>query len=248
MGVYYNIDGADKGVDMVVWIVALIAIAAAFVTLSGFVLPRLLFYTKYDVNGSSDRGIKKVDYDEGSVVFEPSPEVKKFISGYALSVRDGKRVLVCKLAQKLAYIDYDVIVFDKDDKVLRVFNIKENVTDGEYTRVVELPDVTEYVSLMINEADGQTFKHKVVKNVSAGRVCAFIACTAALIAAAVFGIKICCAYLFAGLFRESFIVLGKSNTVTAIIAAIAVVIDIIFTVIAFAVRRATTKGGKYGGR
>ena len=242
MGVYYNIDGADKGVDMAVWIVALIAIAAAFVALSGFVLPRLLFYTKYDVNGSSDRGIKKVD-DEGSVVFEPSPEVKKFISGYALSVRDGKRVLVCKLAQKLAYIDYDVIVFDKDDKVLRVFNIKENVTDGEYTRVVELPDVTEYVSLMINEADGQTFKHKVVKNVSAGRVCAFIACTAALIAAAVFGIKICCAYLFAGLFRESFIVLGKSNTVT-----IAVVIDIIFTVIAFAVRRATTKGGKYGGR
>lgn len=233
---------------MAVWIIALIAIAATFVALSAFVLPRLLFYTKYDVSGSADRGIKKVDEDDGSVVFEPSPEAKQFISGYALSVRDEKRVLVCKLCKKLAYLDYDVIVFDKDDKVLRVFNVKEDVADKEYTRVVELPDATEYVSLMINEADGQKFAHKVVKNVSAGRILAFIACTAVLIVAAVFGVKVCCAYLFAGLFRESFIALGKSNAVTAVIAAAAVAIDIIFTVIAFAVRRATSKGGKYGGR
>lgn len=226
---------------MAVWILALIAIIIVFSAVSVFVLPRFLFCTRYAVEGSADRGVKKVDDGDGSsIVFEPAPEFRPYIASYALSYRDGKRVLVCRLSDKVKYLDYDIIIFDSNDKVKQVFNVKET-PDGDYTHVVELPCDTDYVSLVINEADEKKFANKVMKNTPALRIAAFIGCSAVLIALAVFGIKVCCAYMFAGLFRESYITLGKSNWVTAVIAAVAVIIFVIFTLIGFAARKKKRK-------
>lgn len=233
---------------MAVWILALIAIIVAFTAIAVFALPRLLFYTRYDVSGTADRGVKKVDDDDGqSIVFAPAPAARKYISSYALSYRDGKRVLVCKLNAKINYLDYDVIVFGDNDKVDRVFNVKDTVAEADYTHVVELPCDTDYVSLMINEADGEKFKNKVLKSTPAVRIIAFVLLSAVLIALAVFGIKVCFAYMLAGLFRESYMALGKSNVVTAVIAAVAVCVYAVLTVVAFALRRRKTGKSSGGG-
>ncbi|MCH5164819.1 MAG: hypothetical protein J1G01_00260 [Clostridiales bacterium] len=230
---------------MAIWIFTLIAIAAAFIAFAGFVLPKILFYTRFEIDGTADRGIKKIDEDDRfGIVCEPPLEARKYIKEYALTRSDDKSVLVCKLGSELNYIDYDILVFDEKDKPQRVFNVKENVTGKEYTRVVELPSGTAYVSLFVNEADGQKFRHSFEKHASTGRVAAFIALSAVLIALAVIGIKVCFAYLFAGIFRESFIVLGKSTAVTAIIFAAVTLVDIILTVTAFLLRRSASKGGK----
>ena len=227
---------------MAVWILALIAIIIVFSGVAVFVLPRFLFCTRYAVDGSRDRGVKKMDDEDGqSIVFEPAPEFRPYISSYALSYRDGKRVLVCRLSDKVQYLDYDIIIFDSNDKVKQVFNVKE-APSGDYTHVVEVPGDTDYVSLVINEADNNKFPNKVMKNTPPGRIAAFIGCSAVLIALAVFGIKVCCAYMFAGLFRESYVTLGRSNWVTAVIAVAAVIIFVIFTVIGFAIRKRKYKG------
>lgn len=233
--------------DIWVWILIIIVIAAVFLLLAGYVLPKLLFRARYDVQDSNDRGIKKIDGDGGqSLVFEPQLETRKYIKSYALIDRDGKRVLVCKLNGKISYIDYDVIVFADGEKAHRVFNVKDAVDGNEYTKVVELPANTEYVSIMINEADGEVIKHKVVKSISTKRMVLFILLSAVLITLSIFGIKACCAYAFGGLFAESFTVLWKSNAVTAIIAVCAVALDIILTVAAFFAMRAGQKAGKNG--
>lgn len=233
--------------DIWVWILIIIAIAAVFLLLAGYVLPKLLFRTRYDIQDSNDRGIKKFDGDGGqSLVFEPEPEARKYIKSYALLDRGGERVLVCKLNGAISYIDYDVIVFDGGEKARHVFNVKDAVDGNEFTKVVELPANTEYVSIMINEADGEVIMHNVVKNISARRIALFILLSAVLITLSIFGIKACCAYAFGGLYAESFTVLWRSNAVTAIIAVCAVVLDIILTVAAFFAMRAGQKAGKNG--
>lgn len=233
--------------DTWAWILIMLVIAAVFILLAGFILPKLLFKVRYALVGSNDRGVKKIDGDDGqSLVFEPEPETRKYIKSYALLDRDGARVLVCKLNGKFEYIDYDVIVFGGGQKANPVFNVKDAVCGNEYTKVVELPAYTENVSIMINEVDGEAFKHSVVKNISARRIALFILLSAVLITLSIFGIKACCAYAFGGLFAESFAVLWKSNAVTVIIAVCAVALDVILTVAAFIAVRAGQRTGKNG--
>lgn len=221
------------------WIVAIIAICAAYVAIAAFLLPMLLFRTRYAVNEPIDRGIKKtVNDDESSIVFEPAPSTAKYIARYAITERDGKRELVCKLADRFDFIDYDIVVFDGDGKPAQVFNIKDGVSGGEYTRAVELPCDTDFVSVIVNGVDDKTFSRRVVKNVAAGWITLFIALNALLTAAAVIGVKTCLAYMGAGLFTESFLVKADSMVVTAITVAIAVAFDIVVTVVAFIMRRA----------
>lgn len=219
------------------WIFTMIGIIAGFTVLAVVLLPRLLFVTRYVVDDAFDRGIRTVDDEESpSIVFEPSADVRGYISRYVLSVVEGKRVLVCKLAKPLAFVDYDIIVFDENDRVDKVFNIKDGVAGEEYTHVVELPFNTEYISIVLNAADGETFKHKLVKKTSAGRIALFILFSAMLITAAVFGLKYCCAYMFGGLYRESFIEFGHSIAVTGAIAGGVCALHALFTVIAFKLR------------
>lgn len=221
------------------WIFAIIGIAVAYLALAVFVLPRLLFRAKYAVSAPADRGIKKIkDDDEPALVFEPSDRNKAHIKKYAVAEKDGKRMLIIKLAHETQYIDYDIVVFNAADKAERAFNVKEAVKGAECTRAVELPGNTEYVSVIINEVDGVKYRSGVFKNVAAWRIALFMLLSAACTFAAVFGIKVCLAYMGAGIFFESFTLKPYSITVTCIIAAVAVAFDIVITVVAFLMRRA----------
>ena len=187
-------------------------------------LPRLLFRAKYAVSAPADRGIKKIkDDDEPALIFEPSDRNKAHIKKYAVAEKDGKRMLIIKLAHETQYIDYDIVVFNAADKA---------------ERAVELPGNTEYVSVIINEVDGVKYRSGVFKNVAAWRIALFMLLSAACTFAAVFGIKACLAYMGAGIFFESFTLKPYSITVTCIIAAVAVAFDIVITVVAFLMRRA----------
>ncbi len=223
------------------YVFAIIGIAAVYLVLAVFVLPKLLFRARYSVAKPVDRGIKKVEGDEPALVFQPTTDVAEHVSRYAIVERDGKRVLVCKLAHNIDYIDYDVVVFSDDAKAENAFNIKDGVRGTEYTKPVELPGNTECVSLIINEVDGKKYKNGVFKNVAAWRVAVFLLCTAVLTFAAVFGIKTCLAYMAAGIFGESFIFKGESIAVTCIIAGIIVLFDVVLTVVAF-IARITPRG------
>ena len=50
-------------------------------------------------------------------------------------------------------IVYDVALFDKNGKVFKVLNVREEVGRAGYAREIALPRKTEYVSLYLNAAD-----------------------------------------------------------------------------------------------
>lgn len=218
------------------YVFAIIGIALAYLILAGIVMPKLLFRARYTVAKPEDRGIKKVDGDEPALVFVPTTAVAKHISRYAIIERDGKRVLVCKTAHNIDYIDYDVVIYSGDSKAENAFNIKDGVRGNEYTKPVELPGNTECVSIVINEVDGKKFKTQLFRGIAAWRIAVYLVITAVLTFAAVFGIKACLAFMGAGLFGESFNAKLQSIGVTCIIAAIIVVFDVVVTVAAFIAR------------
>lgn len=225
------------------YIFAIIGIAVVYLALAAFVLPKLLFRAKYSVSAPVDRGIKKIDGDEPALVFEPTTAIKKHISRYAITEKDGKRLFVIKLAHPTEYIDYDIVVYAAG-KAARAFNVKEEVKNRDYTRTVEIPSDTECVSVILNAVDGRKYRNGVFKNVAAWRIVLFMLLSAVCTFAAVFGVKICLAYMSGGIFAESFIYRPYSIAVTCIIAAIAVAFDIVMTTVAFLMRRIVVKGGK----
>lgn len=230
---------------MVVWIIALIAIIIAFLAIAAFVLPRFFLHNKCAIKKSADRGIKRtVDRDGESVLYEPSPRVKKYIKQYVLTCRDGEKSIVCKMNKRTKYVDYDIVVFNAANAVKCILNVKEAVTERGYSHVIKLPDDAAYVSLNLNEANDKTFDSKVLSRVSAGRIFLFVLISAALIAVTVIGIRVCCAYLFGGLFRESLIYENASIIYTAIIGGAVAVVDLVITLTAVLIKNHGGAGKK----
>lgn len=217
---------------MAVWIFALIAIVAVFLIIATLVLPKLFLHNKCALNGSLDRGIKRTASRHGeSCLYEPSPQVRKYIKKYVLTVRDGKKVLVCKLGKNFKFLDYDIVVFDSTNKVRCILNVKELPTGNGYTRVIHLPDEAAYVSLNVNGVDDIIFPHRVLSRVSGVKVLIFALCSAALVLFTVVGIRICCSYLFGGVFSESLLVESNSTLFTVIIGSAVAAADLVATLI-----------------
>lgn len=217
---------------MAVWIFALIALTAVFLGIAVFVLPKLFLHNKCALSDSTDRGIKRTESrDSEGCLYEPSLEVRKYIKKYVLAVRDGKKVLVCKLGKNFGFLDYDIVVFGGDGKVRCVLNVKEALSETGYTRVVALPDDAAYVSLVINGVDDIVFPHKALSRVSAIKVLCFALCSAALVLVTVIGVKVCCAYLFGGLFTESLLIEDNSIIFTVIVGSVVVSVDMLLTLV-----------------
>ena len=118
------------------------------------------------------------------------------------------------------------------------------ISANGYSHVVKLPDDTAYVSLNLNEANDKTFDSKVLSRVSAGRILLFVLISAILIALTVMGIRVCCAYLFGGLFRESLIYENESILYTGIIGAAVAAVDLVITLTAVLVKNYGGAGKK----
>ncbi|MCH5154764.1 MAG: hypothetical protein J1F71_06085 [Clostridiales bacterium] len=233
---------------MAVWIFALLAIIAIFLSVATLVLPKLFLHNKCALTGSCDRGIKsRVGRRDQSILYEPSPSVRRYIKKYVLAVRDGDKVLVCKLSKRFKYLDYDIVVFGSDDKVRCILNVKELPAETGYTRVIKLPEEASYVSININGVDDIIFPSRVLSRVSFVRVLIFALCSALLVAVTVLGIRICCTYLFGGLFSESLLVEGKSTLFTVIIGSVVAAADMLLTLVLVLIKNnkgASKKAGK----
>lgn len=189
---------------MAIWIVILIAVIAVYCIISVAYLPRLFLHDKCSVKRTRDRGVKKVEQGgELSCLYVPPAWMARHIKSYVISERDGVKSLVCKLAKRTEYIDYDIVVFDETGASRGVINVKENIDDKEYTSVVALPPETAFISLNINEADNLVFDSRVLSRVSGLKIALFSLLTTLLMGLALFGIVVSCAHLFGGLYCES---------------------------------------------
>lgn len=230
---------------MAIWIFAMIVIVAVFLLIATLVLPKLFLHNKCALSGSLDRGIKRTIGKRGmSILYEPSPSVRKYIKKYVLTVQDGSKALVCKLSKRYKYLDYDIVVFDSENKVRCILNVRELPQDTGYTRVIKLPDDAAYVSINVNGVDDTIFPRRVLSRVSFARVLIFTLSSAALVAATVLGLRICCTYIFGGVFSESLMVDGASTLFTVIVGSSVAFVDLVLTLILVLVKNSRVAGKK----
>lgn len=227
---------------MVIWSILLVLTIIVSIAFASVVLPRMFLKTRYTITRSGDRGIKKVIEKNGqSILFEPVLKWRKYIPQYVLAERNGEKQLKCKVASDIQYISYDIILFNNRDEIFDVLTIKERV-EGEFTKTVDLPEITSYVAINVNEVDATDFSAPMTAKVPTGKLIKFLLCSAVCIFLEIMCVKVCCANIFGGVFKESFVLDIESAAVTIAIAVLLIFINWIVSFIAIKIR-----GGKKGG-
>ena len=170
------------------------------------------------------------------MVFQPEEKWRKYIDQYVLSERNGKKELMCKVDPELEYIEFDVVVFNNRDKLECVIKNKELLEQNGYTKIVELPEETSYVSINILKVENQAFEDHVsgkVKKENFGKF--LLGSSAVIIMEAIFA-KICLANIFGGVLRESFVVNFMSLLISLAIVVVMILINVLLSSIAIKMR------------
>ena len=224
-------------VVMLIWAGLLILTMVAALSIASIALPRMFLRTRYTVDKSNDRGIKKVYERNGmSLVFEPELKWRKYVKQYVLAERYGKKELMCKLDNAITFIDFDVVCFNNQNKVFSVIKVKDLVDGKGVSKVVELPDDTSYVSIVVSRVDGMQYEDHLTAKIKAGKLFRFSWLCSLVLFIEILFVKVCLANIYGGVFKESFVLNGKSTLVTLAIAGILIAINFIVTAIAVKVR------------
>lgn len=224
---------------MFVWILLLTIAVGAYIMVASILLPRLYLKMRYTVTQSNDRGLKSVLEKSGkSMVFEPEQKWRKYVKQYVLSERDGVKELTCKISEDITYLELDLALFNNQDKMFKVIRVKDLVEKSGYTKTVELPEETSYVSIVVSKVDGEEFEDHLSAKVSGGRLFKFLTACSFLLIMEIMCVKVCCANIFGGVFRESFVLNLESLYATLILIGAAILINVIVTSLAIKVREA----------
>lgn len=191
---------------MLFWILllALGIVLFAFFTIGVF--PKMFLKNKYRITKPLDRGLKKYRFSdtEYAVLYEPSLEARNFITQYILAKKDGKKFIKCKIAPNIAYIDFDIILFDSHGKSFLVMSSMDVIGNDRLTQETELPKETAFVSVLVNQVNDTVIRQE--KNVQT-KVSSIMMFGLATLASSMV-LAICFVFsfsrIFGGLFKESF--------------------------------------------
>ena len=104
----------------------------------------------------TDRGLLRVKFPGGrGVVYEPDPRVRRYVPKYALFTSEGKKYIRLRVDQRVNYIRYDVVTFDRRGRLLDVLEVSERLTSAGSPRAVRLPTATAYASVIPRKIDGE---------------------------------------------------------------------------------------------
>ena len=170
-----------------------------------------------------------------AVVYAPSLSVRRYIKQYILAKKDGKKTIKCKLAPDVTYINFDVVLFNSENKAFLVMNSSDVMTEGETTDEMELPQDTSYATLLINQVNDTVLRKEKSVNIGFWHLFGFSICNVVASVVASFCLMYSISNLFGGIFRESFpekmITSGLAFIVPAAVSlAITVIASIILNV------------------
>ena len=104
----------------------------------------------------TDRGLLRVKFPKGrGVVYEPDPRVRRYVSKYALFTSEGKKYIRLRVDQRINYIRYDVVAFDRRGRLLDVLEGSERLASAGSPRAGRLPTATAYASVIPRKIDGE---------------------------------------------------------------------------------------------
>ena len=179
-------------------------------------------HNKYKIKTVKDRGIKKYKTakDERGIVYEPDLETRKYIYQYVLTDDGKEKRLKCKIADSISYLEYDIALFDRNHKVFKVLNVCELIEEAGFTKSVELPQETSYITIILNRVDNEMMERPIRAKISVSKAIMFALLSLALSLVTAFSFKQGIAYSIGGVFRESFMNDADGRTVTVIATVI----------------------------
>ena len=224
---------------------AIFAVAVLlFLALHIFVMPKIFFRVRFRVQSPAGRGIKVIRERSGkSIVYDSDVKIRKYIPQYLISERNGKKQLVCRVNEHLAYLDYDIAIFDQFNTVTDILHVREAIGEREYTKPVDLPDHAAYAAVYLNEADGRTFQSRLKGRISGKCWAGYLFMCALIDILAVFAVRLCLANLFGGIYGESFLNAPASKATAWAIAAIVIAFNAVLAPLAVRLR-ARKKGDR----
>jgi len=183
-----------------VWLFGSIAI---YIVLVALLFTKIFLRLSNPLSKPTDRGISKfVDGTNRGIRYESYPTVRKYIPEYVVMKRDGKKVLIPRINSGIQFINYDVVLFDVDNKVINTLNVKELVDEGaEYLQDVYLPMQTAYVSLIVNSVNAKTI-NTVSLGVKIPNLILFSILTFIFSVVEAFGVERCLAKFLAGKYMD----------------------------------------------
>ena len=206
---------------MAVGIIVLILSVVLFMVLMTLVLPKCMLRVVYKVNKATDRGVKRCLFEgKRCIVYDSSRENKAVIKQYSILQEDGYKTLRCKLTQDVDYLDCDIVLFNRYNKVFKVINVKEDIVGMAMTRATRLPDETSYIRIIIRRVNRTSIKRKPPVKVTGLSIFLFSLVAIALTAVEIFAVRACCSYCFGDVYRESFIASSEGLIAIIILAAI----------------------------
>ena len=215
------------------WVITLIASVVVYVVLMAYVFPRVLLKTELVVWVPRDRGIKNVKETMGrTIVYQPALEYRKYLPQYLISERNGEKILLCKLASCVKYIDYDVVTYDGFGRECKIINVKELIDKESYTQQLPLEDKVAYVSIAVNTVNDQVLTVHRKKPVEKWKIAVYTMACIFTTVLAIFTVKLCCSNMFGGVFRETFMAEGTSVWLTVGIGLAAAAVNLFFVLLA----------------
>lgn len=218
---------------MAVGVIVLVLSVVLFIALMTLVLPKHMLRVVYKVNKATDRGVKRCLYKgKRCIVYDSSRENKAVIRQYSILQEDGYKTLRCKLTQDIEYLDCDIVLFNRYNKVFKIVNVKEDIIGMSMTRATRLPDETAYIRIIIRRVNRTVIKRKPPVKVTGLSIFLFSLVAIVLTALETFVVRACCSYCFGDVYRESFIAsaqglisIGVLAVVMGVVGAITIAIS-----------------------
>lgn len=234
---------------MALWIFLLIVLCGGFIAAHAYILPTLFLKMHYNSSNLPDRGIKAIDEEDGgrSIVYEPDVRLQNYVKKYVLSVRDGKKYFTCKIDDCVKYLDYDIVLFDKNGNSFKILTVKELIIKRGVTNTYELPDKTVYVSLALNEVNDQKVKGTITKKVKGSGVALHLMFSTVIELFSVLCVKILIGKMFGGIFFESFVFVGSTWIFTLLLFLSMIFVNVLITLFLVFIKNKTSKEVKSNG-
>ena len=103
-----------------------------------------------------ERGLEKYVFATGrAIAYEPSMDIRKYVSQYVLFSESGEKFIKCKTGDGVKHVECILTVYGRNDKVIGIYKIQASANKDGYTDSVLIPRETSYVSLGIDKVNGK---------------------------------------------------------------------------------------------
>lgn len=123
---------------------------AGILSFSCVVIPKIMFKTHSATMPVSAKAVERIKGEHGdAVVYVPSSAARRYIKRYRVGRDEKGFYFRGELAQKVAYAEYELTVYNTENAIIQILRVKETFNVDVETAETRLPEKTDYVSLRL---------------------------------------------------------------------------------------------------